>query len=107
MKFINTVSILLVVSLLHVTQSIDETITGYHPKAGMIPNAKVASSIAEAYLRSAYPRSDISGELPLIATMKDGIWIVRGQLPEGTLGGVGEIHMRKSDGKVLHLTHGR
>jgi hypothetical protein len=46
-------------------------------------------------------------EKPLIAILENEIWIVRGTMPHGILGGTAELHIRKKDGAILHLSHGQ
>ena len=63
--------------------------TGYKPKAGYVPDSNTAVKIAEAVLLPVYGKKHIDSELPLKATLKDGVWTVAGTLrcPDGK-GGV-------------------
>ena len=36
---------------------------------------------------------------------QNGVWLVKGSLPRGYIGGVAYIIMRKSDGKILAIWH--
>lgn len=84
-----------------------------------VPDATTALSIAEPALIKAYGKRQIDYERPLTATLEDGIWSVYGTLccPNSKgqrtcevgrcLGGVAELKLRQSDGKVLSISHGK
>jgi len=62
------------------------------PKDGFVPNQKTAIRIAEAVLPPIC--GCVSSNRPFTATLKDGVWTVRGKGPKGkiVLGG-GEVQM--------------
>jgi hypothetical protein len=84
-----------------------------------VPDATTALSIAEPALIKVYGKRQIDYERPLIATLEDGIWSVRGTLccPDSKgrricevgrcEGGVAELNLRQSDGKILSTSHGK
>ena len=76
-------------------------------ESGFVPDAETAIKIAEVIFDRFYGAYEISREKPFEVALRDGIWIVKGILPNGSLGGVAEIHIDKKDGKILYLFHGR
>jgi len=80
---------------------------GYIPKDGFVPTKLTAISIAEAIWLPIYG-DEIEQKKPFVARLQgDTIWIIEGSLPKGTLGGVPYIEIRKSDCKILKVTHGK
>src|SRR5271165_6388240 len=89
---------------------------GYKPKSGYVPDSRTAVKIAEAVLIPIYGEKQIQSERPFTAKLKDDVWIVTGTLycPDGKGGtttscdgGVAEVHISKSDARVLHMMHGQ
>lgn len=72
---------------------------------GHVPDTTTAIRVAEQVWRPIY--KDIDHEKPFHADLKDGVWHVSGSLPDGWVGGVAEIWIRESDGKILRTGHGR
>ena len=72
-----------------------------------VPDEETALKIAEAVLLSTYG-DDVLSEKPFIAAFDESkkAWIVTGSLPDGYVGGVPEIVIRKSDAKILKIHHG-
>jgi hypothetical protein len=79
---------------------------GYVPKDGFVPDKITAIKIAIAVWVPVYGKI-IYSEKPYSAELKNGVWFVQGSLPEGSLGGVAEILIQKSDGKILKVIHGK
>lgn len=78
----------------------------YEPPDGVIPNETVALDIAKVYLTTVYGKAQIESELPLVASLKDKVWTVRGSFKKKySVGGVAEIDLSQQDGRVLRLTH--
>ena len=77
-------------------------------KEGFVPDEKTAITIAEAVLLPIYGDS-INRKKPFVAKFneEEGYWEVRGTLPDNMLGGVPEIRINKSDGRVLYVNHGK
>ncbi|GEM_PF-4365842 len=81
-----------------------------------VPNNKFTSlklskdailKLAEIYLLEIYG-DKVLQQKPWIMTDNDDNYIVKGRLPpQFTLGGVAEIEIRKSDGKVVRYSHGK
>ena len=66
----------------------------------------VVLRIAEIYLVNLYGNK-VLNQKPWIVEYHDDNYIVKGQLPKDTWGGVAEIEIRRSDGKVVRYSHGR
>jgi hypothetical protein len=71
-----------------------------------VPNAETAVKIAEAVLIPIYGE-EIYKERPFTAEKSGDTWIVKGSLPEGYAGGVAEVEISMSDGKILKVTHSK
>lgn len=79
----------------------------YWKKEGAVRTAAVAIGIGDAIGRDYYGHEQIDQQLPLTAKLRKGVWQVRGTLPKGMVGGVLEVDVQKSDGKVVRLTHSK
>jgi hypothetical protein len=81
----------------------------YQPEAGMVGDASLARKIAELYLVSIYGVDTIKDELPLRVLLRRGVWHVAGSWTNvpGQKGGVAEIDICRSNGKVLRVVHGK
>lgn len=75
-------------------------------EGGVIKDEKVAVEVAFAILKSVYGEAQIRKQRPLSVELVDGIWIVSGTLKAGRKGGVAEIHISKTTGEVIEITHG-
>ena len=83
-----------------------DTMGVYGRTNGIVPNAKSAVDIAKAILYSSYGEEKINEEKPFNVELQNGkAWHVFGSLPKGYIGGVFEIWIQKSDGKILCLYH--
>ena len=80
---------------------------GYRPPDGFIPNENTAIRVAEAVLIPIFGEETILKERPFSAKLKNEIWTVTGHLDEGYFGGVAEIQIAKSDGRILGVSHGK
>ena len=85
----------------------EETKHNYTPEAGYVPDAETAIRIALAIWEPIYGRKQIEGQKPYVAVLKNGIWFVNGSLPRGSIGGVAEAEISKSDGRILRVSHGK
>jgi hypothetical protein len=79
----------------------------YVPKAGFVPDSVTAARIAEAVLDAAYGSTKIEAQKPLMATLHQGVWTIKGSLAKHVPGGVAEVRLAKQDGRILGMTHGR
>lgn len=78
---------------------------GSIPKKGFVPDKETAEKIALAVWLPIYGRN-IYNEAPYrVKLLENEIWLVKGTLPKGTLGGVAIIKIQKKDGKILMVAH--
>jgi hypothetical protein len=80
--------------------------TGYIPKNGFVPDKITAIRIAIAVWLPVYGEI-IYKEKPYSAYLKDGVWIVKGSIPKGNVGGVAMIAIQKKDGKIITMIHSK
>jgi hypothetical protein len=83
-----------------------EKLIGYIPKNGFVPNKITAIRIAISVCLPIYGDA-IYNEKPFDAVLKNGIWIVEGSIPKGSIGGVVVIRLQKKDGKILSVIGGK
>ena len=78
------------------------------PKSGYVNKPEVAVGIAEAVAFRFYGRSEIEKQRPYLVKRLSDRWVVRGSWPygSGVKGGVIEIEVASSDGKILRMMHG-
>jgi hypothetical protein len=76
-----------------------------HPKAGFVPNAEVATRLAEAVATGLYGEERAKHEQPYRARLQGNVWTVIGTLPPLALGGVAIIQISKEDGRILFAHH--
>ncbi|WP_415655642.1 YbbC/YhhH family protein [Roseateles sp.] len=79
---------------------------GHVPPNGLVPDARTAIAIAVAIWKPIYGAKQIESQRPFKATLVQGVWHVEGSLPRGTVGGVAEARISKTDGRVVYVTHG-
>jgi hypothetical protein len=79
----------------------------YRPPDGIVPDSSTAIIIAETILSRIYGAEQISKEKPFTAILSKDYWIVYGNIPDGFKGGVAEIVIRKSDGQIINIAHGK
>jgi hypothetical protein len=74
---------------------------------GYVADAESAIRVAIAVWEPLYGKQHIASERPYRVTLRGGIWHVAGSLPPLAAGGVAEADIRRSDGKVLRIMHGK
>ena len=85
----------------------------YSPPNGVVPDSSVAIIIAETVLSKIYGEVQIAKEKPFTTILEKCYWIVYGNLPfkvkpgDVAFGGVAEIVIRKSNGEVINISHGK
>jgi len=74
-----------------------------------VPTKLAAMRVAEAVWVPIYGEENIAAERPFEATLRKGVWHVSGTQPGNVpmVGGVAHLEVRKSDGKVLKVSHGK
>jgi hypothetical protein len=78
----------------------------YHPPKGYVPDADTAVAIAYAVTVPIYGKSEVDGERPLRAELKDGKWLVLGTFHRpGPAGGTLEVLIDQMNGRILYLNH--
>lgn len=76
------------------------------PRQGVVPDAKTARRIAELVFIRIYGK-DINDKKPFRVKYdnKYGVWVVKGRLKKGMIGGVPNLIIQKSNAKVLAIWH--
>jgi hypothetical protein len=77
------------------------------PKEGVIPDEGTAVRVGMAVLSPVYGEAKIKSEMPFKAKLSKGVWAIEGTLPNGMVGGVASIRIKKLDGRVLGMSHGK
>lgn len=85
----------------------DKSIDLVQPRRGIISNAQTANAVALLYLLPVYGRDVIDRQLPLRATLHDGVWTVEGVPPPGSIGGNATIILCQRNGAVLRMIHSK
>ena len=73
------------------------------PKAGFVPDALTAETIADAVLAPIYGYHELRHEKPYKINLVNEVWIVEGTLPGNEVGEVIELRISKRNGAILHL----
>lgn len=74
----------------------------------MCQDSSEVLKIAKDTLSTLYGRSQIQDQAPLnLNLVNDSIWVITGTQDTSILGGVAYIEIRKSDCKILKITHGK
>ena len=84
-----------------------ESMPGYLPKEGFVPDQGTAITIAIAVLVPIYGEAEIREKHPFSATLKNGKWTVVGSLPKNAVGGVPEVQLSKLTGRILKVSSGK
>ena len=76
---------------------------------GFISSSEDAAGIAEIVAKRIYGDENVEKQKPFIVSLKNDIWYVRGTLSgsQYTKGGVLEMEISKSDGKIIRISHGK
>ena len=60
--------------------------------------------IAETAIKAKFPNT-FEAHKPYRAQLEDGVWLVRGTLSDGAIGGVPQARIRDLDGRVIEVLH--
>src|SRR5688572_24716522 len=101
------VSVILIVSTAVAQEKRMTVKHSYTPERGFVPDEATALTIAEAILLPIYGGSNIQAQKPLHAILMDGVWHVRGTLPQNTKGGTAVVEISKKSGEILRVSHGK
>ena len=101
-------SFIIIVGVIVGMSLFNKAVKGYIPNDGVVPDEKTAIRIAEAIWLPIYGEN-IYSKQPFLAIYNETerCWYVKGSLPENTVGGVPEVRINKSDGKILYINHGK
>jgi hypothetical protein len=77
------------------------------PQNGLVPTADIAFRIAESILNEIYGKEHIEKEKPFSVNLENDIWLIEGHLEDGYEGGVAYIEIRKGNGEIVKVTHGK
>jgi len=92
----------------YVKEALSKQRHNYIPSKGVVPDSTTAIKIAEIILSGVYGKRMVDGEKPFTALLVDGCWVVYGHLPDNFLyGGAAEIIIRKTNGEVVNISHGK
>ncbi len=80
---------------------------GYLPKDSLVSTPEIAAQMAETILNGIYGEKNIEKQKPFVVNLENEIWIVKGQMKENSKGGVVYVEIRKSNGEILKITHGK
>ena len=86
----------------------NENVDKFRPREGVIASATTAQEVALSYLKPIYGEKVIAREMPLRATLANGIWTVVGSTPASQrafVGGLAEIKLCQRNGRVLSIIH--
>jgi hypothetical protein len=81
-----------------------DTLPGYVPKDGFVPDERTAIAVAIAVLTPIYGDEEVQSKFPFIATFKNGKWTVKGTLSSNLVGGVPEVQISKASGTILKVS---
>ena len=82
---------------------------GYFPEKGLVPTAEIAVKIAEPVLKYIYGSEKIEKQKPFSVNLDNNIWIIEGfwDKEKDMFGGVAYMEIRKSNGEILKVIHGK
>jgi hypothetical protein len=99
-------------TLTHAAEQVDkqelkesESVAGYQPANGVVPDPTTAVAIAIAVWEPIYGKKNVAEEAPYRATLKDGRWTVTGTLPKGRVGGTATAVIDKMNGRIITIFH--
>lgn len=77
------------------------------PPVGPVFDEAAAIKIAITSWERIYGKEKIEQQKPYRAVLKGNVWHVSGSLPSGSKGGVAEAEIRKTDGHLINVWHGK
>lgn len=99
-------------TLTHADEQIDkqelkegESVSGYQPANGVVPDPATAIAIAVAVWEPIYGKKNVAEQAPYRATLKDGRWTVTGTLPKERVGGTATAVIDKMNGRIITIFH--
>ena len=67
---------------------------------------ETTSKISEVILVRMFGETQTNLQKPLQASLKGGVWTVKGTMPPNMLGEVAELRISKKDAQILYFAHG-
>lgn len=83
-----------------------ETISLKKTPPKLISNEKMASDVAEAYIKNIYGKDVAENEQPYLIKDENEYWVVFGSLQKNIAGGVFTIKINKHTGEINTFSHG-
>lgn len=80
---------------------------GYNPKDGFIATPEQVVKIAEVALSKIYGKENIEKQKPFSINLENGIWLIEGYSEDGYDGGVVYMEIKKNNGEILKVIHGK
>ncbi len=100
-------ALIMILGLLVVALAVTYAQSGIRiPEKGFVPDEATAIRIAEAVLAPIYGDRKVAAERPYHAVLTGNIWSVEGTL-HTQLGGVSLVKLRREDGAIISVTHGK
>ncbi len=84
----------------------EEDMHNYKPPDGYVPDQATAVRVAEAILIPIYGSDNVKRQLPLRATLTNGVWRVDGTA-KTRFGGTASVEISKETGCILRVTHSK
>jgi len=76
-------------------------------KDGFVSTPEIAVQIAEVILKKIYGEKKIERQKPFSINLENDIWIIEGYLEQSYDGGVAYMEIRKDNGKIVKVIHGK
>ena len=73
----------------------------------LVPDKEAASAVAQAVASARYGKQEVAAEQPFRVERQGTVWLVRGTLEEGSLGGVLMVRIRAQSGCVEYMGHSK
>ena len=82
---------------------------GYSPEKGLVSTPEMAVQIAEVVLNAIYGKPQIDEQKPFFVNLDNGVWLIEGRMDADpdVKGGVAYIEIRKSNGEIIKVLHGK
>jgi hypothetical protein len=104
---IKIITFVLVSNLIFSCNNKDPLPLANYDENNFVPNKQTAKKIAVAVWVPIYGNSIYFKRPYKTRLVNDEIWIVEGSLPFFAIGGVPYIEIRKSDGKIISVSHSK
>lgn len=89
------------------SSSVYVSYSGYSPKDGFVSTPEIAAQIAELVLIQIYGLKNIEKQKPFSIKLENEIWLIEGQIQHDYQGGVAYMEIRKTNGEIIKVIHGK